>query len=96
MKNKFTHILMQTRLSPKSEGAYYPVSYFIVDMPVLFFFFRHIGVTFIMKKPRFRCPKPNSMRAFGSRFFGKKRLSIIMFFYIRKMMMPIVEPFEEY
>ena len=49
-----------------------------------------------MKKPRFRCPKPNSMRAFGSRFFGKKRLSIIMFFYIRKMMMPIVEPFEEY
>ena len=68
---------MQTRLLPKSERAYYPVSYFIVDMPVLFFFLsglalRHIRVTFIMKKPKFRCPKPNSMRAFESRFFSKK------------------------
>ena len=36
---------MQTRLSPKSERAYYPVSYFIVDMPVLFFLSIRTGLT---------------------------------------------------
>ena len=36
---------MQTRLSPKSERAHHPVSYFIVDMPVLFFLSIRTGLT---------------------------------------------------